>query len=572
MRAAQPRPPPRDRPVQRLRAPVYGVYTFGPEENPVVATMMKTPLSLNHIVERAGTLHADTEIVSQMPDKSLRRHTYADLLRRSRSLAKALLDAGLKKGERVATLMWNHHAHLEAYHGVPMAGGVYHTLNLRLAPADIAYIVNHAQDRFLIVDDVLLKLYAAFAKEVNFEKVFVVSLTGNPVDAPFVDYESMMVDVPEGWEPPEVDEDQGAGMCYTSGTTGKPKGVVYSHRAIALHSLAAAMVDTLAVSQRDCILPMVPMFHANAWGLPFTCAMVGAKQVHPGPHLDPESLLNLYEKEQVTMSAGVPTVWLGVQQLVAQNPGKWKLQEGLRMVVGGSAAPEAMIRDMDELGMRVVHAWGMTETTPLGTVSNVKKSLDSATEDERYAARAKQGLPVPFVELRVIGDHGPVPHDGTSMGELQCRGPWVASSYFENPDAADKWTDDGWFRTGDVVTVDPHGYVKITDRTKDLIKSGGEWISSVDLENALMGHPQVKEAAVIAYAHDKWVERPLAVIVPKEGATVEGSALNAFLLEQGIAKWWLPDGYVVKPEIPRTSTGKFLKAKLRDELGSWTPG
>ncbi|MEL6189898.1 MAG: AMP-binding protein, partial [Myxococcota bacterium] len=281
--------------------------------------------------------------------------------------------------------------------------------------------------------------------------------------------------------------------------------------------------------------------------------------------------LHLYEQEQVTMSAGVPTVWLGVQQLVSANPGKWKLQDGMRMVVGGSAAPEAMIRGMDKLGMKVVHAWGMTETTPLGTVATVKASLRNASADEQYAVRAKQGIPVPFVELRVIGDDGPVPADGTSMGELQVRGPWVASSYFDNPDAGDKWTDDGWFRTGDVVTIDQHGYMKITDRTKDLIKSGGEWISSVDLENALMGHPDVEEAAVIAYAHERWVERPLAVVVPREGTSLDTSKLNEFLLEAGIAKWWLPDGYVTKDAIPRTSTGKFMKAKLRDELAQWSP-
>ena len=538
----------------------------------MVATMMNTQLSLNHLIERAGTLFADTEIVSQMPDKSLRRHTYADLLRRSRALAKALVDAGLQKGDRVATLMWNHHAHLEAYHGVPMAGGVYHTLNLRLAPSDIAYIADHAKDRFLIVDDVLLKLYAAFAKDVNFEKVFVVSLTDAPVEAPFVSYESLMVDVPSDWTPPPVDENQGAGMCYTSGTTGRPKGVIYSHRAVALHSFGAAMTDTLGVSQHDCVLPMVPMFHANAWGLPFTCAMVGAKQVHPGPHLDPVSLLDLYEKEQVTISAGVPTVWIGIQQAVTQNPGKWKLPPKMRMVVGGSAAPESMIREMDKLGMEVLHAWGMTETTPLGTVSQVKASLKDAGADAQYAARAKQGIPVPYVELRAVGEDGPVKHDGVAMGELQVRGPWVASSYHEFPEANDRWTDDGWFRTGDVVTIDTEGYVKITDRTKDLIKSGGEWISSVDLENALMGHPDIAEAAVIAYNHEKWVERPLAVIVPKDGKTIEPSTLNDFLTSRGIAKWWLPDGYVLSDGIPRTSTGKFLKAKLRDELANWTPG
>jgi fatty-acyl-CoA synthase len=523
------------------------------------ATMMHYPLTTNHIVKRAAKLFPHVEIVSQMPDKSLKRHDYASVYARSKSLAKALIEAGLKPGERVATLMWNHHAHLEAYYGVPMAGGVYHTLNLRLSPADIAYIANHAEDRFLIVDDTLLKLLAQFKDQVNFEKIFVVAMTGAAVPEGFEDYEALLASAGDvaGWEPPERGEEDAAGMCYTSGTTGRPKGVIYSHRAIVLHSFASALVDTLALSQKDTLLPVVPMFHANAWGLPFTAALVGTKQVHPGPYLDPPSLLDLYVKERVTVSAGVPTIWIGIQQSIEREPDRWDYVKPMRMIVGGSAAPESMIRTMDTLGMEVIHAWGMTETAPLGTVATVKGSLMSASEDVRYAVRAKQGYPVPFFDVRAVNSDGEVAWDGVSMGELQVRGPWVASSYYANPDAEDRWTADGWFCTGDVVTIDAHGYVQITDRTKDLIKSGGEWISSIELENYLMGHPSVLEAAVIAVPHPKWVERPLAVVVPRPGQTIDAQALEAFLAQK-FNKIWLPDGYVVRDAIPRTSAGKIL--------------
>ncbi len=534
----------------------------------MTSTMMNYPLTTNHIVARAAQLFPNVEIVSQKPDKTLVRHNYASVYQRSKSLAKALLDAGLKKGDRVATLMWNHNAHLEAYYGVPMAGGIYHTLNLRLSPSDIAFIVNHAQDRFLIVDDTLLKLLSAFEGEVSFEKIFVVSWTGAPTPEGYSDYESFLASAGDvsSWEPPQADENDGAGMCYTSGTTGRPKGVVYSHRALVLHSFASAMVDTLALSQADTLLPVVPMFHANSWGLPFTAALAGTKQVHPGPYLDPVSLLDLYEKEQVTVSAGVPTIWLGIQQAVEANPDKWKYPKPMRMIVGGSAAPEGMIRSMDALGMTVIHAWGMTETAPLGTVATLKASMKDLDEDAKYATRAKQGYPVPFVDIRAMGEDGPAAWDGKAMGELQVRGPWVAGSYYEAPEAAGSWTDDGWFCTGDVVTIDAEGYVKITDRTKDLIKSGGEWISSVELENALMSHPAILEAAVIAVPHEKWMERPLAVIVPKPGHTIDKAALATYL-EHKFTKFWVPDEFVVRDSIPRTSTGKFLKSKLREELG-----
>jgi fatty-acyl-CoA synthase len=531
-------------------------------------TMMNYPLTLMHILERAGMLYGSVEIVSRMPDKSLHRYTYADFYRRARSLAKALQKAGLKRGDRVGTLMWNHYVHLETYFGIPAAGGVIHTLNLRLHPDEIAYIANHAGDRFLIVDDVLLPLLQKFRDQLRVEKIIVVSLTGQPVPEGMEEYETFIAEPAEDFVYPELDEEDAAGMCYTSGTTGRPKGVVYSHRALVLHSFATALGDVLGISRRDVVVPVVPMFHVNAWGLPFTCTMVGTKQVFPGPHLDPASLLDLFEKERVTITAGVPTIWLGILQMLEKNPGKWDLVPGMRMMVGGSAAPESMIRAFDRHNLRVVHGWGMTETTPVGTLGILKPHMEEWPEDKQYEYRAKQGLPLPFVEVRIATEDGFAPHDGKTMGELQVRGPWIAADYYNRPDSRDSFTEDGWFRTGDVATIDPEGFVKITDRTKDLIKSGGEWISSVDLENALMGHPAVAEAAVIAVPHPKWQERPLAVVVLKEGSRATEEELIQFLAPK-FAKWWLPDGVVFVEEIPRTSAGKFLKAKLREQFKDW---
>ncbi len=532
-------------------------------------TMMDFPLSIPHLLERAGKLFPKVEVVSRMPDESLHRYTYADFYKRSKALAEALGKLGLKKGDRVGTLMWNHYAHLEAYFGVPIAGGVLHTLNLRLHPSDIAYIINHAGDRFLIVDDVLLKLVLAIREHIpGVEEIVVVPLSGQPVPEGFMDYEQFL-DTAEGrFDYPDISENDAMGMCYTSGTTGRPKGVVYTHRSTVLHSLGIALPDALSLSMGDVFTPVVPMFHVNAWGLPYAAVMTGAKQVHPGPYLDAEHLLDLYEREQVTATAGVPTIWLGILQALEKEPDRWKLVPGMRMVVGGSAAPESMIRAFDKFNLRVIHAWGMTETSPLGTVSLLKPHLRQLDEDAQYAYRAKQGLPVPLVEVRAMTDDGEAPWDGKTMGELQVRGAWVAASYYNLPSETDKWTEGGWFRTGDVVTIDAEGYVKITDRTKDLIKSGGEWISSQDLENALMSHPAVAEAAVIAVPHPKWAERPLAAVVLREGEQLSAEELRDFLAPR-FAKWWLPDAIVFVDEIPRTSTGKFMKAKLRERFKDW---
>ncbi len=531
----------------------------------MLGTMMDYPLTLPHILERAGKLFNKVEVVSRLPDKSVHRYTYGDFYIRARALAEMLQKAGLKRGERVGTLMWNHYAHLEAYFGIPASGGVLHTLNLRLAPQDIAFIMNHAGDRFLIVDDVLLPLLEKFKDQVKLDRIFVVPLTGKPVPEGLDNYETFIGGASGNFTYPDITEYDALGMCYTSGTTGRPKGVVYSHRSIVLHSMGAALGDVLDMRQRDVVLPVVPMFHVNAWGLPFTATMTGTKQVFPGPHLDPISLLDLCESEQVTAAAGVPTIWFGILQALDKEPTRWKLCPGMRMIVGGSAAPEAMIRAFDKHNLQVVHAWGMTETTPLGTVAQLKSTLRGLPADEQYAYRAKQGVPSPMVEIRGVNMNGEIPWDGQTMGELQVRGPWVASSYYNPVEPTDNWTEDGWFRTGDVVTIDAEGYMKITDRTKDLIKSGGEWISSVDLENALMGHPAVAEASVIAMPHPKWQERPLAVVVLKPDAKATPTELRDYLRPK-FAKFWIPDDVVFVPSLPKTSTGKFMKSVLREQF------
>ena len=526
------------------------------------ATMMDFPLTLPHLLERAKDLHGSVEIVSRMPDRSLHRCTYADFYRRARMLARALEKAGLKKGDRVGTLMWNHYAHLEAYFGVPVAGGVLHTLNLRLHPTEIAYIIKHAKDRFLIVDDLLLPLLEKFRDQIQVEKIIVVPLSGKPVPSFCVDYEQFLHKADDHFSYAMLDENDPAVMCYTSGTTGKPKGVVYSHRALVLHSFILGLKDGLGISREDAGMPIVPMFHVNAWGLPFVSVMLGVKQVFPGSYLDAESLLDLMEKENVTFAAGVPTIWFDVLNQLEQKPDQWKLAPDLRLLIGGSAPPEALIRGLEQHRLHVVHGWGMTETTPVATISRLKPHLKERPCDEQFAYKLKQGIPVPFVEIRVMDGEKEVPWDGMTMGELQIRGPWITASYFNRPDLKEVMTDDGWFRTGDVATIDPEGYMKITDRTKDLIKSGGEWISSVDLENELMAHPSVKEAAVIAMPHPKWQERPLAVVVLKEGEKASKEELRAFLASK-FSKWWLPDEFVFTDTIPRTSAGKFSKMVLR---------
>jgi fatty-acyl-CoA synthase len=539
------------------------------------STMMKDPLSLNHLLERAGKLFTGNEIVSRLPDKTLRRHTFGEYYRRTRALASALQSLGLKKGDRVATLCWNHHAHLECYFGIPAAGGVMHTLNLRLAPDDIGWIAGNAQDRFLVIDDVLLPLYRQFAALHRFEKVIVFPFSGAPVPPEFADYEALLDAAdPDAFQYAAHDEDDPVAMCYTSGTTGRPKGVVYSHRSTILHTLVASLGDFWGLRGTDVVLPVTPMFHANSWGMPYGAVMMGVKLVFPGPHLHPEDLLDLIQQEPPTLSLGVPTIWMSLIQAfdAAQAPespnhGRWKLPRGMRSLVGGAAVPEALIRAFDRHGIWILQGWGMTETSPVCTIAYPRAELRDASADERYRRAATAGVPVPLVDLRVRGDSGSdQPWDGKSVGEIQVRGPFITGSYHEVPLDAEKFTHDGWLRTGDVASVDALGFVKISDRTKDLIKSGGEWISSVDLENAIMAHPAVAEAAVIAVPHEKWSERPLACVVLRPGHMAGGGELNSHLTQHGFAKWQLPDRYEFIEAVPRTSTGKFWKMKLRERF------
>jgi fatty-acyl-CoA synthase len=518
--------------------------------------IMDYQLNIAAILRRAETLYGRKELVTRLPDKSFHRYTYTDFAARARRLASALLELGVKDGDRVATLCWNHYQHLEIYFGVPISGNVVHTLNLRLSPGDLAYIAGHAGDKVLIVDETLLPLYDGFKDQFAFERV----ITIGP------EYEELLAGGDPDWDYPDVDERSAAVMCYTSGTTGRPKGVLYSHRAIAVHSLASTQSGTLGISEADTVLPVVPMFHANAWGFPFTCTLVGAKQVFPGPHLDPESLLDAFERERVTVTGGVPTIWLGILQLLDADPKRFDLSSLRSMIVGGSAAPRAMIEGFEQRhGLRVVHAWGMTEMAPLGTVSGLTSALADAPEETQFAYRAKQGTPAPFVEIRAVNEDGIVPWDGKTMGELEVRGAWVSSGYYEDVSQADRWTADGWFKTGDIVTIEEGGYIEIQDRSKDVIKSGGEWVSSVALENAIMGHPAVAEAAVIAVPDAKWQERPLAVVVFKEGQSASPEELREFLAPQ-FAKWQLPDRFEVIDEIPKTAVGKFRKTALREQF------
>jgi fatty-acyl-CoA synthase len=530
--------------------------------------IMDYQLNVPAILRRGEQLFGHKEIVTRLPDRSWHRYTYTDFAARAKRLAAALRnELGLGDGDRVATLCWNHYQHLEAYIGLPAGGMVTHTLNLRLHPEDLTYIAKHAGDRVLIADKVLWPLCESFVGHCGFEHL--VAVGDGPTPEGAIEYEDVLASAePEDLPERDIDERAAAAMCFTSGTTGRPKGAVYSHRAIALHSLAAAMSGVLAVTEKDTVLPVVPMFHANAWGFPFTCTLVGATQVFPGPFLDAESLLEAFALERVTVTAGVPTIWLGILNELDANPGKHDVSSIRCLVVGGSAAPQAMIEAFEKRHrLRMLQAWGMTETCPLGTISALTTRELALPEDEQFRYQAKQGIPAPFFEIRARGAEGLVPWDGESMGELEVRGVWVSSAYHDSPESADRWTEDGWFRTGDVATIEPHGYIEIQDRAKDLVKSGGEWISSVALENALMGHRAVAEAAVIAVPDPKWLERPLAVVVLKPGASASADELRDHLAPD-FAKWWLPDRFEFVDEIPKTAVGKFKKTALREQFAA----
>jgi 3-(methylthio)propionyl---CoA ligase len=537
--------------------------------------MSEQPLMIATLIQHAARFHGDVEIVSRMVDGTVHRYSYADAERRSRRLARALLRLGIAPGDRVGTLAWNNYRHFELYYGVSGIGAVCHTINPRLFDEQIVYIVNHAQDRVLFIETSFIPLIERLAPQL-------------PADCRFIPLEPVETTLPviatydelvaaeseEGFVWPQFDEWSASALCYTSGTTGKPKGVLYSHRSTVLHAYGASLPDAIPVSSRDTVCPVVPMFHACAWSVPYVAAMNGAKLVLPGPRLDGPSLYELFEAEGVTMSLGVPTVWLGFEAHLAATGARCSTLQ--RVLSGGAAVPPSLIEAFDRRGIVVTQGWGMTEMSPLGTAAVLKgkhAGLDGAAQ---LAVRSKQGRPVFGVEMKIIGDDGgELPHDGNSAGELLVRGPWIISGYFEDAEAtAAALEPDGWFHTGDVAAIDPDGFVQLTDRRKDIIKSGGEWISSIEIENAVMAHGDVGEAAAIAIPHAKWGERPLLIVTPRPGAPAgrrpEKDALIAFLGER-FPRWMLPDDVVIVDELPHTATGKVMKTRLREVYASHTP-
>jgi len=533
--------------------------------------MMDRPLLVSSILDHAAERYGDTEMVSCTADAPEHRTTYATLRRRVRQLASALQNRlGVRLGDRIATLAWNDHRHFELYYGISGIGAVCHTINPRLFPEQIAYIIEHAEDRYLFTDPMFLPLVEQLAPRLGvLEKIVVLGeaahLPASGLEG-LLDYESLIADQPFELTWPEFDETTACGLCYTSGTTGRPKGALFHHRSTVLHALTIVMPDVLGLSARDTVLPAVPMFHVNAWGLPYACPLVGARMVMPGPRLDGASLYRQLEGERVTFAAGVPTVWFGLLDHLRERKGRLPHLE--RLVIGGAAPPLSMIEAFEnQYGVEVLHGWGMTEMSPVGAVCRLPATAASLPAEERQRMKRKQGQAIWGVEFKIVDDRGRrLPHDGTTAGLLYVRGPWIASGYFRDQAASEAAVDaEGWFSTGDVATIDRQGYMHITDRAKDLVRSGGEWISSIDLENAAVGHPDLAEAAVIAMPHPKWGERPLLVAVRRPGADVGKTAILEYLAGK-VARWWLPDDVVFVEELPHTATGKLQKTALRERF------
>lgn len=528
--------------------------------------MMSSALTVTSILRHATRWHGEAEIVSRRLDGGIHRYTYADFGRRVHQLANALTDLGIKPGDRVATLAWNGWRHLEIYYAVSALGAVCHTINPRLFPEQITYIANHAQDVVLCFDLTFAPLVARLAP--NFATIrHYIPLCGSD-EAPhmtlpgLVAYETLIQDASSEFDWPELDENTASALCYTSGTTGNPRGVLYSHRSTVLHAMSCCHPDSLGLCAADAVMPVVPMFHANAWGIPYAGLISGSKLVMPGHAMDGASLHQLLEDEQVTMTAGVPTVW--IELLRHLNDNGLKLNHLRRVLVGGSAGPRSMIERFErDYGVTFIHGWGMTEMSPIGAVGVLKPGMAALSQDERWDIKTCQGRPPYGVDLRIVDAEGrDLPHDGASAGALMVRGPWVAAAYYEDPTGAVAFSDDGWFTTGDVGTITPAGFLRLTDRLKDVIKSGGEWISSIELENIAVGHPAVLEAAVIAVPHPKWQERPLLVVVPRPGMHIHKQEMLEYYKGK-VASWWIPDDVVVADELPHTATGKLLKLKLR---------
>ncbi|MBP2241063.1 fatty-acyl-CoA synthase [Cytobacillus eiseniae] len=531
--------------------------------------MMQTPLTMTQMINRAEKFFPKKEVVSRTAS-GIQRFTYKEIAARAKRLAESLEKLGVERGGKVGTLAWNHHRHLEAYFAIPCSGAVLHTINIRLSPQHIVYIINHAEDKVLLIDADLLPLVEAIKDKIPTVEAFIIMTDEPELPATTLSnvyhYEKLLEEATGNYQyPDDLDENSAAGMCYTSATTGNPKGVVYSHRGIVLHSMALGMADSAAVSEKDIAMPVVPMFHANAWGLPFAAVWFGTNLVMPGPYFTPQLLAELIQKEKVTITAGVPTIWLGLLKELEENSYDMTSLRGV--LCGGAAAPKGMIRAFEEkFKIPFMHAYGMTETSPLVVISTLKSYQEELPYEEQLDIKAMQGILVPGLEMKVVGKDGDVAWDGKEMGEFAVRGPWIASEYYKDERTAEAFKD-GWLYTGDVVTINEEGFMKIVDRTKDLIKSGGEWISSVDLENALMAHEAIFEAAVIAVPHKQWQERPVACVVLKDAykGKVEKEELLAFLKPQ-FAKWWIPDDILFFDEIPKTSVGKFLKMALRDQV------
>ncbi|MEE2777547.1 MAG: long-chain fatty acid--CoA ligase [Acidobacteriota bacterium] len=536
--------------------------------------MQRTPLLMHRLLGRGAVLAPDEEVVSLTPG-GMHRQSLRRTSERAAQLASALADAGVRPGDRVASLLWNHNRHLEMYLGVPSMGAVLHTLNLRLSPHDLEYIIGHAGDRVVVVDEDLLPLAEQLAPKLDCVERWIVSSEAGGTEqgsyatslAGAVDYEALLDGQPTLYAWPELDENAPMGLCYTSGTTGNPKGVMYTHRSTYLHTLTQAMTDSMSLSATDCLCGIVPMFHAMCWGLPFASNMLGTKQVYPSRYMQSDRLLDLMAQEEVTISAGVPTIWQGVRACLEAEPDRWDLSHLDRLTCGGSAPPLEMMRwYWDKYGVEMIQGWGMTETNPLGTLSRrvAKRSQRGLSLDEQFANVAKAGLTMPGLEIEIFDDDwNPMPHDGESVGELLIRGPWICSEYFDDPQP-DKFHD-GWLVTGDVAKIDPEQYLIIADRSKDLIKSGGEWISSVDLENHIVAMPQVTQAAVVAQPHPRWDERPVAVVVCSAGAEVSVDEVRSHC-ETIYARWQLPDDVLCVDELPMTSTGKIDKKLIRARL------
>ena len=529
--------------------------------------MMDTPLTITSIMRFSDKVNPATEIVSVTADNPQHRCTYADMFRRVRQLANGLKRAGMRAGDRIATLAWNDYRHLELYYAVACSGAVCHTVNPRLFPEQIEYILNHAGDRMIFVDPMFVPLLESMAGKLPSVMAFIVLTDDANMPAcslpGAVSYEALIGTEPANFDWPDLDENTASSLCYTSGTTGNPKGVLYSHRSTVLHSYASALPDTMNISVRDVVMPIAPMFHVNAWGIPYTTLLVGSKLVFPGPKMiDGPTLHKLIEQEGVTFAAAVPTIWMALLTYLHDND--LQIESLERVIVGGTACPASIIDEFREVyGVDCRVAWGLTETSPLGSVNTLRPNMLDLPANEILKIRSKQGRPVCGVELRLLNEAGEEqPWDGKAVGEINVRGPWVCSGYYE-ADNTDSHTDDGWFRTGDVANVNPEGYVQITDRSKDVIKSGGEWISSIDLENTAVGHSAVAEAAVIGLPHPRWSERPLLVIVREPNVSLDAAEILAYL-EGKVAKFWIPDDAVFTDELPHTATGKISKKDLRE--------